>query len=83
MKTIPEMRQTVRDTLYGYNLHKLKEVLKLHDKWFLSWEEPDLREERQKVNEDDKKCIIDWIMETDPIIVEGGLFDFLKHVEVF
>ena len=76
-KQVVKQIREARNKLLLLSLEDLKEILGRHDEWFLNWDEfPD---ERRQVNENDHPSIIDWIMETDPIMVEGGLIDFLKQ----
>ena len=70
--------QKVKLKLQLLSLSDLKEILKKHDDWFLNWEE--FLEERQKVNNEDSTSIINWIIGTDPIFVDGGLLDFINSI---
>jgi len=58
--------------------NELADVLAKHDEWFVDDTDEDLVEIRRNVNEENSEDVIEYIINTDPILVEGGLFDFLK-----
>ena len=67
-----------RRVLEAASLPNLKFVLFNHDVWFSSWE--DLKDERSKINQNNKEEIIDWICDTDPIFEDGGLLSFIDEM---
>ena len=61
------------------NNSDLKKVLADHDDWFYTNEDPDIRQLRQLLDENDRDSIIQWFSWTDPILTEGGLYDFIEQ----
>jgi len=64
-----------KNILNKLDFYDLKSLLVEHDEWFNP--EDWCPKERSEVDENNKSPIIDWIMDIDPIFVEGGLIDFL------
>lgn len=81
MGNLNDLFKETRERLEALNLKQLQYLLDRHDEWFLSKEE--LPEERAKVKKNKKESIILWILDTDPIFADGGLFSFLeKYLEL-
>jgi len=56
----------------------LQKVLIDHDNWFYTKEDPDIKQLRHLLDENDRDSIIQWFQWTDPILTEGELFDFIE-----
>ncbi len=68
-----------KNKLNKLSLDEVKNILSEHDIWFLSWDE--FPEERLSVK-NSKEDIVNWIINTDSLIGENEIFDFLnKYLE--
>jgi len=71
----------VEKKLNCLSLSELKKLLKKHDEWFNFYE--DFAQDKAMLDDrkalKTKKQIVKWIMNTDPIFVDGGLLHFLYN----
>lgn len=72
-----------KDLLRQHTLGELKTILSEHDKWFSTFDvyETDFETIKKRKKLRLKKEIVNWIGNTDPIMAEGGLMDFLDFIK--
>ncbi len=61
------------------DLNSMQDALQKHDEWFMTNEDPDIKELRDLLDDNDRDSIIKWILWTDPILTEGGLMHFVME----
>ena len=71
------LMSNVTEIFNKLNTSDLQKVLTDHDDWFYTNEDPDIKQLRQLLDENDRDSIIQWFTWTDPILTEGGLYDFI------
>ena len=78
--SICNIMKTVRSILEELSYPQLLLLLDEHDKWFKTFDDVNLIEERNIASRSSMR-IVDWICNSDPVIAEGGLMSFMEEMK--
>ena len=79
MDNIVDTLKDVKKFLTDLPIEDVRFIMLLHDKWFFTDDE-EIMKKRNQVDEDNKSSMINWLIGTDPIAEQDGLFDFIHSL---
>lgn len=79
---IVKLVEFYKNKLNNLEIQKLQEILIEHDLWFKTFDpkETDFNTMEIRRNVKTKEEIINWIFGSDPVLANGGLFNFFESI---